>query len=117
MIQSKIAQGLGGASVKRRKWSRRPPRGASRRMRVGSGHRRICVKGVEPRASAAMSGGGTGSVSCRWSETVAHASARHETLYKWPPGSGTRRVQFAKAAHKCGVMGSTGKSKGKSGKA
>ncbi|KAH9037123.1 hypothetical protein EDB85DRAFT_2273533 [Lactarius pseudohatsudake] len=102
MIQSKIAQGLGGASVKHRKWSRRPLRGASCRMQVGSGRRRICVKGLEPRASAAMSGGGTGS---------------HERLYKWPPGSGTRRVRFAKAAHKCGVMGSTGKSKGKSGKA
>ncbi|KAH9014923.1 hypothetical protein EDB85DRAFT_1898993 [Lactarius pseudohatsudake] len=60
MIQSKIAQGLGG--VKRRKWSRRPLQGASCRMRVSSCRRRICVKGLEPRASAAMSGGGTGSV-------------------------------------------------------
>ncbi|KAH9168906.1 hypothetical protein EDB89DRAFT_1908974 [Lactarius sanguifluus] len=36
---------------------------------------------------------------------VAHASARRETSYEWLPGSGTRRVQVAKAAHKCGVLG------------
>ncbi|KAH9012850.1 hypothetical protein EDB83DRAFT_323676 [Lactarius deliciosus] len=101
--QSKIAQGLGG--VKRRKRSRRPPRNASCRMWVRGDPGRVGVEMLKLRASAARSGTGMGSVGCRWSETVAHASARRKTSYEWPPGSGTRWVRVAKAARECGVLG------------
>ncbi|KAH9024431.1 hypothetical protein EDB84DRAFT_1564412 [Lactarius hengduanensis] len=50
----RVAQGLGG--VKRREVTRRPPRGASGRMRSARRSRRVGVEGLEPRASAARSG-------------------------------------------------------------
>ncbi|KAH9032002.1 hypothetical protein EDB85DRAFT_1890855 [Lactarius pseudohatsudake] len=81
----RVAQGLGG--VKRCEVSRRPPRGASGRMRIRGGRGRVGVEGLEPRASAAMSGEGARSVDREWSQMVAHASARRETSYEWPPGS------------------------------
>ncbi|KAH9037572.1 hypothetical protein EDB84DRAFT_1437408 [Lactarius hengduanensis] len=76
----RVAQGLGG--VKRREVSRRPPRGASGRMRVRGGRGRVTVEGLEPRASAARLGEEVRSVGREQSETVAHASARRETLLR-----------------------------------
>ncbi|KAH9039756.1 hypothetical protein EDB84DRAFT_1560054 [Lactarius hengduanensis] len=78
----RVAQGLGG--VKCREVSRRPPRGASGRMRVRGGRGRVGVEGLEPRASAARLGEEVRSVGREQSETVAHASARRETWYGWP---------------------------------
>ncbi|KAH9005509.1 hypothetical protein EDB86DRAFT_2825146 [Lactarius hatsudake] len=95
--------GLGG--VKRRKRSRRPPRNASCRMWVRGDPGRVGVEMLKLRASAARSGTRMGSVGRRWSETVAHASARRKTSHEWPLGSGTRWVRVAKAARKCGVLG------------
>ncbi|KAH9069432.1 hypothetical protein EDB83DRAFT_2314455 [Lactarius deliciosus] len=97
--QSKIVEGLG--CVKRRKVLRRPPRDASCRVCVRGHCGRLLIEGLKPRASAARSGRETGSGGHEWSETVVHASARHETLHRWPPGLGMRRVRFPKAAREC----------------
>ncbi|KAH9014738.1 hypothetical protein EDB84DRAFT_1443724 [Lactarius hengduanensis] len=84
----RVAQGLGG--VKHREVSRRPPRGASGRMRVRGGRGRVGVEGLEPRASAARLGEEVRSVGHEQSETVAHTSARRETSYIWLLRLGTR---------------------------
>ena len=36
---------------------------------------------------------------------IAHVFAEHITWYGWPPGSGTRRYDFTKAARACGTLG------------
>ncbi|KAH9164778.1 hypothetical protein EDB89DRAFT_1911927 [Lactarius sanguifluus] len=94
--------------VKHREVSRRPPRDTRCRIWVRGGHGRVGVEGLESRASAATSGEGTVSAGRRWSEMVAHASARRETLYGWPPGSGTCRERVTKAARECGTLGTQG---------
>ncbi|KAH9159641.1 hypothetical protein EDB89DRAFT_2249799 [Lactarius sanguifluus] len=102
---------LGG--VKRREVSRRPPRGARCRIGVRGDCGRVWVEGLKPRASAATSGERTVSAGRRWSETVAHASARRETSYGWPPGSETRRDRVTKAARECGTLRTRGNKQGK----
>ena len=42
---------------------------------------------------------------CRVVGMVAHVFVERITRYEWPPGSGTRRYDFTKAARACGTLG------------
>ncbi|KAH9022121.1 hypothetical protein EDB85DRAFT_1895385 [Lactarius pseudohatsudake] len=71
--------------------------------------------GLTPHVGAARSGrkwratwSPTGLGGRWWSETVAHASARHEIAHTWPSVPGTRRVRATKDAHKCDMLGNLG---------
>ncbi|KAH9038075.1 hypothetical protein EDB85DRAFT_1888134 [Lactarius pseudohatsudake] len=76
-----------------------PPQSVQYRIWVHSDHGRVAVEGLTPHMGAARSGrkwratwSPTGLGGHWWSETVAHASARHEIAHTWPSVPGTRRV-------------------------
>ena len=50
-------------------------------------------------------GGLHGAPQCRVVGIIAHVFAERITWYGWPPGSGTRRYDFTKAARTCGTLG------------